>query len=267
MYISASCGFFGDVNMAANIGDRYLDLIQKSVQNAIHGESQVEAAIAALLQRIRHPYLTRRGGWSWPSRAQTMIGEKRLANLRELVDRTLSENIPGDYIETGVWRGGACILIRAILETRGVTDRKVFLADSFEGLPRPNPERYPADKRDRLFKFHELAVSEEQVRENFRKYDLLDDQVIFLKGPFSETLSKLTTEQFALIRLDGDMYGSTMDALTNLYDRVSSGGFVIVDDYGALQNCRRAVNDFLSSRSLRPPIAPVDVSCVWWRKD
>jgi O-methyltransferase len=141
------------------------------------------------------------------------------------------------------------------------------LADSFEGLPRPNPERYPADKRDRLFKFHELAVSEEQVRENFRKYDLLDDQVIFLKGPFSETLSKLTTEQFALIRLDGDMYGSTMDALTNLYDRVSSGGFVIVDDYGALQNCRRAVNDFLSSRSLRPPIAPVDVSCVWWRKD
>ena len=196
-----------------------------------------------------------------------MIGEKRLANLRELVDRTLSENIPGDYIETGVWRGGDCILIRAILEARGVTERKVFLADSFEGLPRPNPERYPADKRDRLFKFHELAVLEEQVRENFRKYDLLDDQVIFLKGPFSETLSKLTTEQFALIRLDGDMYGSTMDALTNLYDRVSSGGFVIVDDYGALQNCRRAVNDFLSSRSLRPPITPVDVSCVWWRKD
>jgi len=196
-----------------------------------------------------------------------MIGEKRLANLRELVDRTLSENIPGDYIETGVWQGGACILIRAILEARGVTERKVFLADSFEGLPRPNPERYPADKRDRLFKFHELAVLEEQVRENFRKYDLLDDQVIFLKGPFSETLSKLTTEQFALIRLDGDMYGSTMDALTNLYDRVSSGGFVIVDDYGALQNCRRAVNDFLSSRSLRPPITPVDVSCVWWRKD
>ena len=68
MYILASCGFFGDVNMAANIGDRYLDLIQKSVQNAIHGESQVEAAIAALLQRIRHPYLKRRGAWSWPSR-------------------------------------------------------------------------------------------------------------------------------------------------------------------------------------------------------
>src|SRR5262245_28403817 len=157
MYILASCGFFGDVNMAANIGDRYPDLIQKSVQNAIHGESQVEAAIAALLQRIRHPYLTRRGGWSWPSRAQTMIGEKRLANLRELVDRTLSENIPGDYIETGVWRGGACILIRAILEARGVTERKVFLADSFEGLPRPNPERYPADKRD-LFCRAEMFV-------------------------------------------------------------------------------------------------------------
>src|SRR5262245_11405840 len=127
--------------------------------------------------------------------------------------------------------------------------------------------RSPTECCHRLFKFHELAVSEEQVRENFRKYDLLDDQVIFLKGPFSETLSKLTTEQFAVIRLDGDMYGSTMDALINLYDRVSSGGFVIVDDYGALQNCRRAVNDFLSSRSLRPEIAPVDGSCVWWRKD
>ena len=253
--------------MTRAISDRYLDLIQKSLQNAIHGESQLEAAVAALLQRIRHPYLTRHGGRSWPGKAQTMIGETRLANLRGLVDRTLRENIPGDYIETGVWRGSACILIRAILEAREVTDRKVFVADSFEGLPRPNVKRHPADKRDRLFKFHELAVSEEQVRENFRKYDLLDHQVVFLKGLFSETLPKLTTERFALIRLDGDMYGSTIDRLTNLYDRLSPGGFVIIDDYGALQNCRLAVHNFLNSRSLHPSITPVDDSCVWWRKD
>ena len=98
-------------------------------------------------------------------------------------------------------------------------------------------------------------------------YDLLDHQVVFLKGLFSETLPKLTTERFALIRLDGDMYGSTIDRLTNLYDRLSPGGFVIIDDYGALQNCRLAVHNFLDSRSLHPSITPVDDSCVWWRKD
>ena len=244
----------------------YLDLIEKSLQNAIFGESKVEMAIQAIRQKLMHPYATRRGTMPWPIKSHTMIGQARLRSLRELVETTLSENIPGDYIETGVWRGGACILMRAVLAAYGVRDRRVFCADSFEGLPPPNATKYPADKRDRLYRFRELAISEDVVRANFAAYDLLDEQVVFLKGFFSETLPRLTAEQFAIIRLDGDMYESTMDALTNLYDRVSDGGFVIVDDYGGLKNCARAVHDFLDERKIKVDMTRVDASCVWWRK-
>lgn len=183
-----------------------------------------------------------------------------------MVERTIQENVPGDYIETGVWRGGACILMRGILAAYGITDRWVYCADTFVGLPRPDP-KFPADKRDRLYLFRELAVSEDAVRRNFAAYDLLDDKIVFLKGLFADTLPKLSNRAFALIRLDGDMYGSTWDALINLYDRVSPSGFVIIDDYGGLRNCARAVHDFLDQRGLRVKIQPIDESCVWWQKE
>lgn len=250
-----------------DIRDRYLDLLESSLSNAIYGESRWEMFLRLALQRIRHPYLTRRGAFGWPARAHTMIGQARLRNLRNLVERTLLEGVPGDYIETGVWRGGACILIRGVLAAHGVVNRRVFVADTFEGLPRPNAARYPADMRDRLFVFEELAVSKEQVRSNFARYNLLDQQVVFLKGLFSETLPGLAGDSFALIRLDGDMYESTMDSLTNLYDRLSRGGFAIVDDYGGIKACKTAVDDFLGARGLQPQINAIDDSCVWWRKD
>ena len=245
---------------------RYLDLLERSILNAIYGESRLEMGLLRVLQRLRHPYLTRRGALPWPSRAHSMIGQRRMRNVRELVERTLNENVSGDYIETGIWRGGACIMMRGVLEAYGVHERRVFCADSFEGLPRPDAAKYPADRRDRLFAFQELAVPLEQVRKNFEAYDLLDEQVVFLKGFFKDTLPHLGDARFALIRLDGDMYESTMDALVNLYDRLSGRGFVIVDDYGGLANCRRAVHDFLDGRGLKPDIVPIDESGVWWQK-
>ena len=253
--------------MLANSRSRYLDLMEKSLANAIHGESEWEMRIAAWRQRLRNPYRSRRGAVVWPPRAQSMIGPRRLHNVRHLTEVTIAEEIPGDYIETGVWRGGACILMRAVLAAYGIRDRRVFCADSFAGLPRPNPKKYSADKRDKLFSYSELAISEEEVRENFVRYDLLDDQVDVLKGWFKDTLPTLNSERFAIIRLDGDMYESTMDALVNLYDRVSDRGFVIIDDYGGLQNCRRAVHDFLNARSLSVDMHPIDETGVWWRKE
>lgn len=246
---------------------RYLDLLEKTLQNAIHGESGIEMKLRLWAQRLRHPYLTRRGAHPWPSRAHSMLGPHRLRSLRELTERTLNENIPGDYIETGVWRGGACILMRGVLAAYDVRDRKVIVADSFEGLPKPNADKYPADKRDTAFNFSELAIPVDQVRKNFETYGLLDEQVVFLKGFFKDSLPTLPTDsRFAIIRLDGDMYESTMDALTNLYDRLSSGGFAIIDDYGGLKNCAKAVHDYLDQRGLKVDLQKVDDSCVWWRK-
>jgi O-methyltransferase len=244
---------------------RYLDLLELSLQNAIYGESRLEMTLQGVLQRLRHPYVTRRGSQPFPRRAHTMIGAKRLRHLRNLVESTLVENVAGDYIETGVWRGGACILMRGVLAAHDVRDRRVFCADSFEGLPPPDPH-YPKDRADRLHKYRELAVPEEVVRRNFAAYDLLDDQVVFVRGLFRDTLPAIGSTCFALIRLDGDMYASTMDALANLYDKLSPSGFVVVDDYGGLKNCRAAVHDFLDQRNIKPDIRLVDESCAWWRK-
>jgi O-methyltransferase len=256
----------GRDDLVRHVRARYLDLLERSIQNSIYGESTLEKTWRRLAQRMRHPYLTRRGTFPWPPKAHSMIGPIRLRNVRELVERTLSENVPGDYIETGVWRGGTCILMRGVLDAYGIRDRRVFCADSFEGLPVPDAKSYPADRRDRLFAFEELAISEQTVRQNFGSYDLLDEQVVFLKGYFKDTLPGLQSERFALIRLDGDMYESTMDALVNLYDRLSSSGFVIIDDYGGLQSCRRAVHDFLDRRNLRPEFTLIDETGIWWQK-
>jgi O-methyltransferase len=251
----------------ADPAGRYLDLLERSLTNEIYGESRVEMALRMAAIRLRHPWQTRDWRKVWPARAHTMIGRTRLAHLRGLVEATLRDGVPGDYIETGVWRGGACILVRAVLAAHAVSDRRVFVADSFEGLPRPNARAYPADSRDRLFSFAELAVSEAEVRGNFAAYGLLDDQVVFLKGFFKDTLPALTDERFALIRLDGDMYESTLDALTHLYDRLSPGGYAVIDDYGVLTSCRTAVHDFLDARGLKPTIEPIDHAAVWWRKE
>ena len=240
--------------------------MERSLANDIYGESRVEMALRRFAIRLRHPWQTRNWRAVWPARAHTMIGRVRLRHLRGLVEATLRGGVPGDYIETGVWRGGACILMRAVLAAHEVSDRKVFVADSFEGLPRPNARAYPADARDRLFSFPELAVSEAEVRRNFDAYGLLDDQVVFLKGLFKDTLPTLGDARFALLRLDGDMYESTSDALVNLYDRLSDGGYVVVDDYGILGNCRAAVHDFLDARGLSPEIEAIDEGAVWWRK-
>ena len=248
-----------------DLRSRYLDLLEKSLLDAIYGEHPIEMRVQALKHRLRHPYVTRRGVPRWPVRAHTMIGAARLHHLRHLTERTIQERIKGDYIETGVWRGGACILMRGVLAAHGIVDPRVYCADTFAGLPRPDPN-YPADKRDHLHVFHDLGVSQAVVEKNFAVYDLLDGQVIFLKGPFAETLPRLARDTFALIRLDGDMYGSTMDALKHLYDRLSPAGFIIVDDYGGLKNCARAVNDFIAQYGLRVQIERVDESCVWWQK-
>ena len=197
-----------------------------------------------------------------PKTAITMIGKVRLHQLRQAVETVLRENIPGDLIETGVWRGGACVMMRAVLSAHKIIDRKVYVADSFCGLPIPNSQ-YPADCNSPLHTYSGLSISLEDVKRNF---NLPDSQVEFVQGWFKDTLPKLNTT-FAVARLDGDMYESTWDALTSLYDKVVPGGFIIVDDWGGVDACRYAVLDFVTSRKLRPAFAEVNWATIYWRKE
>ena len=208
----------------------------------------------------------RMNGKDWPQYAESMIGYKRLSNVQDCVIDVINNKIEGDLIETGVWRGGTVIFMRAILKAYQVTDRIVWAADSFEGLPKPDPERYEADKHDKFYMFDELRVSVDMVKENFRKYGLLDDQVQFLKGWFRDTLPTAPIKKLAMLRLDGDMYESTMDALAHLYPKLSAGGYIIIDDWGSVEGCRLAVQDFRKKNNITEDIIPIDLDGVYWKK-
>ncbi len=240
---------------------KYLQLMLDCLTGSIYQDPPLK-----VLGKDGFDPMLREYGWDWPSVAHSMIGRKRMANLRMLAENVLFHRVPGDFIETGVWRGGACIYLRAILAAYDVTDRRVWAADSFEGLPPPNASAYPADSGDNFHTYADLAVPLEQVKRNFERYGLLDGQVVFLKGWFKDTLPTAATGPLAILRLDGDMYESTMDALANLYDRVSPGGFVIVDDYGVVEGCRKAVDEFRAQRGIADEIVKIDGVGVYWQK-
>jgi O-methyltransferase len=194
-----------------------------------------------------------------------MVGLKRLNNLQMCIERVIADQVPGDLIETGVWKGGSTIFMRGVLKAYGDTSRCVWVADSFQGLPPPNTNKYPDDAGDVHYTYDSLRVTEARVRENFAAYDLLDDRVKFLKGWFSDTLPSAPIEKLAVLRLDGDMYESTMDALESLYDKLSVGGYIIVDDY-CIDSCRKAVTDFRNARSIIEEIIEIDGTGVYWRR-
>jgi hypothetical protein len=203
-------------------------------------------------------------GRDWPKTALTMIGTARMRNLRVLCERVLSEDVPGDMLEAGVWRGGACIYMKAIIQAYANTTRRVYVADSFEGLPTPDVNRYPADANDRHYEFDSLQVDRASVEAGFRKFGLLDENVVFLEGWFKDTLPNAPIENLSILRLDGDMYESTQQTLQALYKKVSPGGYVIVDDY-ILKPCAQAVDDYREANNITAPLQKVDGSAVWWQ--
>lgn len=288
--LSKACGpQNGDQVDAAGI---YLDLLKRSLLNEIYLDDELrllylkdclagsETFNYQVLHDIRN---SRREAYDdlkamrqigrFPERnvhrsgfSHTMIGRKRIDSLHQCLDIVRQENIPGDFVECGVWRGGSCIFMAGYAAVHGMNGRTVHVADSFEGLPVPNHEldaRFDLSKE----KFPELAVPMEMVRENFDVNGIDTTNVHFLKGWFKDTLKSAEIGDIALLRLDGDLYESTMDALEALYARVVPGGIVIIDDYNALPVCRQAVHDYLSAHLLpEPEIELIDWTGAWWRK-
>jgi len=218
-----------------------------------------------LMRRCPYVVSYRDGGLDWPFFGYTMIGKRRLDNIEFCLETILKDDVPGDIIETGVWRGGATILMKAILDKHGSKGRFVWCADSFEGLPSPNEMDVSIDAASDFSDREFLAVSLEKVQANFARFGLLDENVKFLKGWFSETLPTAPIERLALIRLDGDLYESTMDALVNLYPKLSSGGFLIVDDYASWKGCRQAIDDYRSSHGITAELQRIDNHASFWR--
>lgn len=229
-------------------------------------QRQLAARGLEIVKRTTFHADARQEGRDRPAGAETMIGLKRLDNLEDCITDVLARRVAGDLMEVGAWRGGATILMRAMLALYEENERYVWVADSFNGLPAPDTDQYPADAGDTHFTMTGLAVSMDEVRRNFDKYGLLDERVRFLPGWFRDTLPNAPVEHLAVLRLDGDMYESTLVALRSLYPKVSTGGYVIIDDYGALDNCRAAVDDFRADHGVDEELVRIDWTGVFWQK-
>ncbi|GGS57789.1 methyltransferase MtfB [Actinokineospora fastidiosa] len=243
--------------------DLYIDLLKRVIANTIYEDPAIPNPV---FDRTEFNAWARSTGSDWPSVAHTMVGMARLENVRACLERVIADGVPGDFIETGVWRGGVCILARGVLKAHGVTDRTVWVADSFEGVPTAGDLSHPIDQRLNMHEHNEvLGVDEAAVRRNFERYDLLDDQVRFLPGWFNKTLPTAPIERLAVLRLDGDLYESTLDALNPLYPKLSVGGYVIIDDY-LVPGCRAAVDEFRAEHGIDDPIERIDRWSVFWRR-
>lgn len=269
----------------------YLDLLKKSLTASLYEESSWQVidgpmsnvkGIAASLKRTFISMLKRRGllivrakryqpelreqGLDWPMFGLTMAGLRRLDNVQFCIEDVLANNVPGDFVETGVWRGGSSIHAKAVLRHHGVNDRVVWCCDSFEGMPIAKEKDLSIESDSDFSDRDYLVATQEQVANNFRKFDLLDDNVRFLKGWFCDTLPNAPIKQISILRMDGDLYESTMDALTNLYAKVSAGGYLIVDDYKSWTGCRTAIDEFRKQHNIQDPIIDIDAHSVYWKK-
>jgi hypothetical protein len=209
-------------------------------------------------------------GKDLPLDGMTMIGLFRLDDIQSCVESVVEDEIDGDLIEAGVWRGGASILIRATLDTLGAGDRTLWLADSFEGFPPPEREGVDADRAlaTDLSGIDYLAPGLEAVQSYFARFGC-DAGLRFVPGFFEDTLAHLQGRRWSLIRLDADTYKATKLALEALYPGLVTGGYLILDDYFHpwLPECRRAVDGFREEHGITEPIHKIDWNSGRWRRE
>jgi len=237
--------------------ERYLDIMIVTLTGYVYetrhmriGDESAEA-----LEKLPFEKNGREQGRDWPAIGFTMIGTIALKSMWLMLEAVIHKNVQGDFLEAGVWRGGASIFAKAVLKSYNEDKiRKVWVCDSFRGLP-PNRTLHDAPSWEKL---QALRVSKPVVMRNFHTFGLLDSNVKFVEGYFVDSLPAIRNEisKIAVLRMDGDMYESTMDILFNLYEKVSVGGYIIIDDYEILA-CRKAITEFRQMHEITEEIFPI----------
>lgn len=246
----------------------YLEMIKSFVSAVVFNEAEnsVLPALRRTPATTKLDLSLRNKGNDWTYAGDTMIGSKRIDNILQLLTDVIRNDIKGDYIETGVWRGGASVFAKAALSALEPDSTRVsYVCDSFLGLP---PGERQLDRGDKGWDNSVyLKIPSNVVANNFIKYGLLDPNVVFAKGFFNETMPPLSKhiQTLSIMRLDGDMYESTVDVLYHLYDKISVGGYVIIDDWVRCP-ARRACEDFFKVHEINPEIVKIDNLSAYWKK-
>ena len=216
------------------------------------GKCPIEAMVPYVKEK-------REMGQDWPIVGHTMVGHRRLENIEGSLRSVVSRQIEGHFVELGVWKGGASIYARMVLNVLEQRNRTVFVLDAFETL-----EGY-----DKAQEF--ISTTEAELRHNFQKYDV-SDGVEYMKGLFQHTTPRLASKlknehgHISVLRIDGNFYFSYEDAMYNLYELVPVGGIVIFDDMYSHPDVKRFWHDFTSDYKLPEMVHPIDKNSAWFMK-
>jgi O-methyltransferase len=198
----------------------------------------------------------------------TMTSKERIFALRAAVRYVVENELTGDFVECGVWRGGSTMVMALTLRELGATERELHLFDTFEGMPPPQEvdRRFDGVSAQALLERNEKTADNtywaiaalEDVQRNLATTGYPAARLHYVKGLVEQTIPAHAPERIALLRLDTDWYESTRHELKQLYDRVVPGGVIIIDDYGWYSGARKAVDEFFASRSFRPLLQRID---------
>jgi O-methyltransferase len=222
----------------------------------IGSEFPVEAGVAdrELLQAVK-PF--------------TMTSNARLWALLAAVRYACRNNIEGDFVECGVWRGGSSALMTLGLALEGDASRTVWLYDTFQGMTEPSAvdiEEQSGQTAETLLASTPMGdgnnvwahATKEDVLSTFRTLAIDTTRVRLIEGDVRQTLSTIRPDTISVLRLDTDFYDSTRIELDVLFPLLSPGGVCIIDDYGHWQGARRAVDEYFVTHGLAPLLVPID---------
>jgi O-methyltransferase len=254
--------------------DAYAQLIGNMVSGLAYGSAERSVRVElGPIKPVFQPFneSKRANGLDWTYLGTTMTGSIRISNVEMLLKRVIIGNIPGGYMETGVWRGGSSIFARAVIRAHGEGSQRVsYVCDSFAGLPVGHKELDWEDVGWDHTPY--VEVDEARVARHFHELGFGNDEnIVFVRGFFNHTMPILasswmnTDEKLAILRLDGDMYESTVDVLYHMYERVSVGGFIIMDDWYGFP-AQRACADFFEVHGINPEIIRIDTLAAYWVK-
>lgn len=212
----------------------------------------------------------------------SMVSRERMWALLNSVKYVLRNDLPGDFVECGVWRGGSSFLMASLLADATEAPRKVWLYDTFSGMVSPTKEDVRTSPEDVLFAGKSAAAlmkmdatekansriwgvaSLDEVKQNMKRSGIEDARLEFIEGDVAKTLRQRKPERIAILRLDTDWYESTRAELEELAPRVVPGGVILVDDYGDWAGSRRAVDEYLDSLPHFPLVNRIDNTGRLW---